>query len=370
MIDVLENNKKHVDLHLELVSKIDKILKEHEVAEHIEKNSNPMDDQVNILTKPLQIEDWKPLTRRIITTEYISKKLTTPVTEPPISPVITQPSISTSAFRFIDKLEETPTSHNRRENWMRVAILPETNSNLLDRIIGHADISIKKKVSFDLSKHVKNQQDASAITTETLPQQQPPNDNIPTIMKESTTHTIEVKKDKTTPSDSSSKTLTKAKHEKNTERREETKTKETTGKHKKDEEKTSTTKTITPDKKELKRLKKLEKEKEKELKKKEKLKQKELKQKTREEQHKESFFTSLFSKKKKKQNDQPILTDYDSIRNIDLNNESPPLDEDVRKLLLITDNLLGKLPDDVIEDFAKSEDYSLYERVMSKYKIK
>jgi len=51
-------------------------------------------------------------------------------------------------------------------------------------------------------------------------------------------------------------------------------------------------------------------------------------------------------------------------------NSRPLLDEDVRKLLSITDELLGKLPEDVIEDFASSDDFALYERIMSKYHIK
>jgi len=46
------------------------------------------------------------------------------------------------------------------------------------------------------------------------------------------------------------------------------------------------------------------------------------------------------------------------------------LDDDVRKLLAITDDLLTKLPEHVIEDFASSEDFALYQKVMSKYNIK
>ncbi|MCX6666257.1 MAG: hypothetical protein NT038_09445, partial [Euryarchaeota archaeon] len=45
-------------------------------------------------------------------------------------------------------------------------------------------------------------------------------------------------------------------------------------------------------------------------------------------------------------------------------------DEDLCKVLLITDNLLSKLPDDVIEAFSQSEDFSLYEKVLNKYRIK
>lgn len=43
------------------------------------------------------------------------------------------------------------------------------------------------------------------------------------------------------------------------------------------------------------------------------------------------------------------------------------LDPDVKKVLQITDDLLGNLPDEVIEDFAKSKDFKVYEKVMNKY---
>jgi hypothetical protein len=46
------------------------------------------------------------------------------------------------------------------------------------------------------------------------------------------------------------------------------------------------------------------------------------------------------------------------------------LDEDVRKVLALTDDLLGKLPDNIIEEFAASEEFKLYQKVMVKYQIK
>jgi hypothetical protein len=49
---------------------------------------------------------------------------------------------------------------------------------------------------------------------------------------------------------------------------------------------------------------------------------------------------------------------------------STELDDDIKKVLLMTDSLLGELPEDVINKFAQSEDFELYERVMSKYKLK
>lgn len=49
--------------------------------------------------------------------------------------------------------------------------------------------------------------------------------------------------------------------------------------------------------------------------------------------------------------------------------DSGGIDKDVIQLLRITDDLLGKLPDDVIEEFSQSEDFTLYEKVMKKYDI-
>jgi hypothetical protein len=54
----------------------------------------------------------------------------------------------------------------------------------------------------------------------------------------------------------------------------------------------------------------------------------------------------------------------------EVDKENPLLDEDIKNVLEITDNLLGKLPDEVIDEFVKSKDYELYEKVIKKYKIK
>jgi len=45
------------------------------------------------------------------------------------------------------------------------------------------------------------------------------------------------------------------------------------------------------------------------------------------------------------------------------------VDKDVLTLLAITDDLLGKLPEDVISEFASSEDFKLYKKVMDRYNI-
>ena len=45
-------------------------------------------------------------------------------------------------------------------------------------------------------------------------------------------------------------------------------------------------------------------------------------------------------------------------------------DEDVEKLLPILDNLFGSLPDEIVDEFTQSNGFKLYEKVMSKYKHK
>ncbi len=48
---------------------------------------------------------------------------------------------------------------------------------------------------------------------------------------------------------------------------------------------------------------------------------------------------------------------------------TPDLD-DLLRFLQLTDKLLGQLPDDVIERFANSQDFELYEKIMTKYHLK
>ena len=54
----------------------------------------------------------------------------------------------------------------------------------------------------------------------------------------------------------------------------------------------------------------------------------------------------------------------------ELEKEDFILDDDIEKVLLMTDNLLGNLPEEIIDEFVKSKDFALYEKVINKYKIK
>jgi hypothetical protein len=49
--------------------------------------------------------------------------------------------------------------------------------------------------------------------------------------------------------------------------------------------------------------------------------------------------------------------------------KSSALEEDTQRILKILDNLLENLPEEIVDRFAKSDDYLLYERVLDYYKI-
>jgi DNA repair exonuclease SbcCD ATPase subunit len=49
--------------------------------------------------------------------------------------------------------------------------------------------------------------------------------------------------------------------------------------------------------------------------------------------------------------------------------EATMLDEDLKRLLKILDQMLGQLPEEAIERFSKSDEFALYERILDKFKI-
>ncbi|HUS99930.1 MAG TPA: hypothetical protein VMY59_06385 [Candidatus Thermoplasmatota archaeon] len=50
--------------------------------------------------------------------------------------------------------------------------------------------------------------------------------------------------------------------------------------------------------------------------------------------------------------------------------EPMELDSDIKKILQITDELLGELPEEIINRFMRSDEYDLYENIINKYKIR
>ena len=106
------------------------------------------------------------------------------------------------------------------------------------------------------------------------------------------------------------------------------------------------------------------------------LKKLEAKQKKKEE--KEALIKTLetqaqekkLKKKKTKHGEADEIKHTDMATLIKTEKQQSFVDDEVIKVLRITDDLLGYLPQDVIDKFTKSEDFILYEKVISKYKNK
>ena len=49
--------------------------------------------------------------------------------------------------------------------------------------------------------------------------------------------------------------------------------------------------------------------------------------------------------------------------------EASIIDEDLKRLLKVMDQMLGQLPEDAIERFSKSDEFALYERILDRFKI-
>lgn len=117
---------------------------------------------------------------------------------------------------------------------------------------------------------------------------------------------------------------------------------------------------------------KAEKQRKKELEKLEKEKQKELERKKKEEEKsksKEPDKKDVESIAEEEPEETPPTMDK-FVKVDEEKEEKPHLDDEVEKLIPIIDELLEKLPDEVIDEFAQSEDFVLYEKVVTKYKRK
>jgi len=134
--------------------------------------------------------------------------------------------------------------------------------------------------------------------------------------------------------------------------------------HKKEQQITSTKHDLKKQEKEQKRLQRLE------------LRQARIEEKQRKKEEKRALKIKQKQqrlKSKGKERQQKLTkqkTESKSLFNKEKHSTSLELDEDIKKILLMTDTLLGELPEDVIDRFMQSEDFELYEKVMNKYKIK
>jgi len=89
-------------------------------------------------------------------------------------------------------------------------------------------------------------------------------------------------------------------------------------------------------------------------------------------QRKQEFLERKQNKKNESKKVSPLKEKKEAEKRHDETKEetSEELDEDIRKVLVITDYLLGELPEDVLNLFLESKEFELYEKVLNKYKIK
>ena len=124
--------------------------------------------------------------------------------------------------------------------------------------------------------------------------------------------------------------------------------------------------------------KELEKQKLKDLKEKEKikaLKQKQLeekkkKQETKTTKDKKPAKVNIFKKKETKKVEKTVKKPEIKTTEKEGQTNIQPPEDDLIKAFEIIDDLLGKLPDETIDEFVKSDDFEVYEKVVGKYKKK
>ena len=180
----------------------------------------------------------------------------------------------------------------------------------------------------------------------------------------------------------------KLEKEKQRELKEQEKLKELKAKQKekelKEQEKIKELKAKEKELKEQKRLKELkskeiEKEKQRELKEQKRLKalkEKQIEEKKKKQQkakkitkEKKPIKINFLKKKETKKEKKVIKPEIKTTKKQPETNLQPP-EDDLIKAFEIIDDLLGKLPEDTIDEFARSDDFEIYEKVLSKYKKK
>lgn len=105
-----------------------------------------------------------------------------------------------------------------------------------------------------------------------------------------------------------------------------------------------------------------------------KAKQQKMFEKQKKKQQKQQLIEQLLKAKQQQKQNKPFFqkntktTQPTQHQTTPSHNQQTPSDDDLIQVLLLTDELLGKLPEEVINEFVQSDDFKLYEKVLSKYK--
>ena len=350
--------KNLVNFHLDTVKKIDEVLKDLE-KENKQSKEKTVRSTFGLaeIREPLKRKTMQPLETE---PDFISE-----ITDPDEGLFPTRPHRGLMPeFRFVKKLRESPdivfikknVNDHVKDEEFHTRMIGSKDVETQKHTMGFAHIKIGKKDQKETIKQEKKT--PQTVNTKTITNGE--NNGVTKTKKalEETKKEIEEKK----------KELEQAKIEAKEKEKELIKKMIEKEKKKKEDEKLR--------KLEMKKAEIESKKQEKELKKKAKIDEKkkklEAKMALKEEKLKQKKLTKKDKEKhesKKEEEKPPAFHRFVSGKKetIELN---PLLDDDVRKVLLITDGLLEKLPEDVIDDFVKSKDFELYEKIINKYKIK
>jgi len=352
-------SKNLVNFHLDTVKKIDALL------EDLEKETKEQDEEKTVHTSRGLAELREPLKRKTMPPLETEPDFISEITDPDEGLFPTRPHRGLMPeFRFVKKLRESPdivfikknVNDHVKDEEFHTRMIGSKDVETQKHTMGFAHIKIGKKDQKETIKQEKKT--PQTVNTKTITNGE--NNGVTKTKKalEETKKEIEEKK----------KELEQAKIEAKEKEKELIKKMIEKEKKKKEDEKLR--------KLEMKKAEIESKKQEKELKKKAKIDEKkkklEAKMALKEEKLKQKKLTKKDKEKhesKKEEEKPPAFHRFVSGKKetIELN---PLLDDDVRKVLLITDGLLEKLPEDVIDDFVKSKDFELYEKIINKYKIK
>ena len=414
--------KSDFDFHVEMVKKIDKLLEKHEgEKENKELESAPQQGIIKSLKDLVEVRE--PFERKPEMPHHKEKEIgsnktlnTTNIENELFD--IEHPDGVQSDFRFVTSLEDpkdfvrvkNPDSEHVEDGDFHSWMLGDQNKNIRNATASFANMKAKTK-----KKDIKNKDKNADISVKKTGQV---NGYTKTkIELEKTKQEIEKKKqeleeaeckEREKEKELKKKKIEKIKKEKEQEKRKklemkkareeakirekELKKKELEMRKKKREEekikaleakkaeREAEIKERELEKKRKDRLEKKQKEeklKSLELKKKEEeaVKQSRLKEKEKKLKEKKSEKKKIEKSKKepltvfkRKEKTEKKATEKD--RAIFVKKEETNLDKELKEVLAIADKLLESLPDEVIDEFVQSKDFELYEKVLSKYKIK
>lgn len=346
-----ETEKNLVDFHLETVKKIDALIEEHECEKETVFEEEPDSISQEKLEDSLEeiVEIREPFKRKLdipdFKTEMQSENIFDNIDVEKEEFEITLPGEIHRDFKFVTTLEEPKDivyiknieSGHVKDDDLHSRMLDSQDKMTQNSAMGFVRVRSKKEMANLKEQKIKNKKQKIISKTQNKGTE--------------VTTTKKKKSKKKNGLEKTRKEVEKARREVEKKKKE----KELKKKKKGLEEKAK----LEAKKKRLEAKHALKEEKKK---KEEAERQKKLKMKTAEKKK-----TGIFTKKEKPS---PLATKHSLSRKKNLEREQSVLDDDIRKVLLITDNLLEKLPEDVIDEFVQSEDFSLYEKVISKYKVK